>query len=428
MCEDCADADADADPAAGAIATRRPGGPADGSMMRARDGGAAAGTSGSSGSSQASGTTGATRRRLLLAGSAGAASVLLAGCSTAGRRARTIGPDPFTLGVASGYPTPEGVVLWTRLAPGLRPLRAPPMNPSCPAGSASTWEVARDEGMRASSPAAGSTRLPTAPTACMSRWRARAGTVVLVPFRRPRPSQPHRPHPHPAARASRRVPRLRLCVASCQNIEHGYFAAYRHLMATSPTCRPPRRLHLRRHLGPEPGAAAAAAESADAGRVSPPPCDLQARSGPAGSACAVSVGHGLGRPRGRQRLCRRELPSGSLPPALFLARRAAAYQAYYEHMPMPRRMAPAGPAMRIHTSLRIGDLATLLPARPPPVPQPAGLPDARPRRRQLGGRPRNARRCATRPAACSARDAGTVARRRVRALRHAAGTSSASRH
>ena len=25
--------------------------------------------------------------------------------------------DPFTLGVASGYPTPEGVILWTRLAP-----------------------------------------------------------------------------------------------------------------------------------------------------------------------------------------------------------------------------------------------------------------------------------------------------------------------
>src|SRR3954464_11135683 len=25
--------------------------------------------------------------------------------------------DPFTLGVASGAPTPDGVVLWTRLAP-----------------------------------------------------------------------------------------------------------------------------------------------------------------------------------------------------------------------------------------------------------------------------------------------------------------------
>jgi phosphodiesterase/alkaline phosphatase D-like protein len=31
--------------------------------------------------------------------------------------AQKIGDDPFTLGVASGDPTPDGIVLWTRLAP-----------------------------------------------------------------------------------------------------------------------------------------------------------------------------------------------------------------------------------------------------------------------------------------------------------------------
>jgi alkaline phosphatase D len=29
----------------------------------------------------------------------------------------SFGDNPFTLGVASGDPTPEGIVLWTRLAP-----------------------------------------------------------------------------------------------------------------------------------------------------------------------------------------------------------------------------------------------------------------------------------------------------------------------
>ncbi|HEY1175067.1 MAG TPA: PhoD-like phosphatase N-terminal domain-containing protein, partial [Phytomonospora sp.] len=49
-----------------------------------------------------------TRRTLLLAGVAG----VTAFSATASARPA----DPFTLGVASGDPTPDGVVLWTRLA------------------------------------------------------------------------------------------------------------------------------------------------------------------------------------------------------------------------------------------------------------------------------------------------------------------------
>jgi alkaline phosphatase D len=47
------------------------------------------------------------------------------------------------------------------------------------------------------------------------------------------------------------------------------------------------------------------------------------------------------------------------PPELFLARRAAAYQAYYEHMPMPRRFVPFGGRQRLHTLRRFGDLVDL---------------------------------------------------------------------
>jgi len=43
--------------------------------------------------------------------------------------------------------------------------------------------------------------------------------------------------------------------------------------------------------------------------------------------------------------------------ARFLAQRAAAYQAFWEHMPLPQSMRPVGPAMRIYDRYRFGDLA-----------------------------------------------------------------------
>ena len=52
--------------------------------------------------------------------------------------------NPFSLGVASGYPTPDSVVLWTRLAPS--PLE--PGGGMPPVVVAVNWEVATDERMR----------------------------------------------------------------------------------------------------------------------------------------------------------------------------------------------------------------------------------------------------------------------------------------
>ena len=52
--------------------------------------------------------------------------------------------DPFSLGVASGDPTPDGIVLWTRLAP--EPLRADGGMPARPVEVC--WEVARDPRLR----------------------------------------------------------------------------------------------------------------------------------------------------------------------------------------------------------------------------------------------------------------------------------------
>ena len=47
-------------------------------------------------------------------------------------------------------------------------------------------------------------------------------------------------------------------------------------------------------------------------------------------------------------------------PQLFLARRAAAYQAYYEHLPLPRWAVPSGPAMRLYAQRSFGDLASIV--------------------------------------------------------------------
>jgi phosphodiesterase/alkaline phosphatase D-like protein len=57
-------------------------------------------------------------RRQFLAGTAGTAGLLVAAAVPGAWAApsRRL-DDPFTLGVASGDPTPTGVVLWTRLAP-----------------------------------------------------------------------------------------------------------------------------------------------------------------------------------------------------------------------------------------------------------------------------------------------------------------------
>ncbi|MET9419094.1 PhoD-like phosphatase N-terminal domain-containing protein, partial [Streptomyces klenkii] len=62
--------------------------------------------------------------------------------STAELRGRDFGDTPFTLGVASGDPLPDAVVLWTRLAP--RPWEPEGGLPAVGIAFVS-WEVAEDE-------------------------------------------------------------------------------------------------------------------------------------------------------------------------------------------------------------------------------------------------------------------------------------------
>lgn len=262
--------------------------------------------------------------------------------------------DPFTLGVASGYPEPDGVVLWTRLAPeptrgggmGLEPIDV-------------AWEVAEDERF-AKTVAHGTERATAA-------W---AHSVhVEVSGLRPARDYFYRFHAGQATSAVGRtrtapardaaVERFALGLASCQQYEQGYFAAYRHLAAE--------RLDLIVHVGDyiyestwgerlvrSHGAPEAVTLDDYRNRYAlyHTDPDLQA----AHAACPWIVtwdDHEVENDYANAR-------SENLDPeAWFLARRAAAYQAYYEHLPLRRGSVPFGPHMRVHGRSTFGSLVGL---------------------------------------------------------------------
>src|SRR6185295_2363288 len=144
-----------------------------------------------------------TRRRFLLASSA-----VLAGCAAAPR----FTSDPFKLGVASGYPTPDGFVLWTRL---MGALEAPTIRVR--------WEIFADDALRKSVAAGAAT--------AEAEW-AYSVHVDAKGLEADRPywyrftagdaqSAVGRSRTAPAAWSN--PARLRFAFGSCQQYEQGYF-------------------------------------------------------------------------------------------------------------------------------------------------------------------------------------------------------------
>ncbi|WP_052071791.1 alkaline phosphatase D family protein [Sphingopyxis sp. MWB1] len=150
---------------------------------------------------------------------------IFAGLSSRAVLARSLGDYPFTLGVASGDPHPDGFVLWTRLAPK-------PLEPGSGMPRVSVpvqWQVAEDDrfehvvrsGEQMARPELGhSVHAEVQGLAPARRYWYRflaggeaspVGTVRSAP----------------AAGAA--VDRLRIGVAGCQHYEAGYFTAYRYL-------------------------------------------------------------------------------------------------------------------------------------------------------------------------------------------------------
>ena len=263
--------------------------------------------------------------------------------------------DPFTLGIASGDPWPTGVVVWTRLAPeplagdgrGGMPSRAVPVD----------WQVASDANFR---------RVVRSGTARAVPERAHAvhievdglapGAEYFYRFRAGpylSPAGRTRTAPSPLA-----TPTARLAVGSCANYANGWYTAYRRLADEDPdlvlflgdyiyeyAANPG---DVRKVLGPVASTLDSYRLRYSQYKLDP---DLQAahRAAPwvvtlddheVQNDWAADVGeHGSGGPA-------------------FLARRAAAFEAFYEHMPLRRASVPAGPDMQLYRRLDWGRLAS----------------------------------------------------------------------
>jgi alkaline phosphatase D len=286
-------------------------------------------------------------------------SGLAASCAMS-RFARATGAYPFTLGVASGQPSPDGFVLWTRLA--VDPL-APDGLGGMTGPAAVMWEVAADDGMR--------NVIRSGTAEAQHNWAHSVHVEVSG-------LQPDRPYwyrftamgersstgiartlPAPDARPTH----MRFAFASCANWQHGYFSAYRHMAAENPDLiiflgdyiyeysdeDANADKILRRHDGPTAVDLPGYRNRYALYRTDP---DLQALHASA-SGLMTWDDHEVENDYASQWSQRVEVT-----PEEFLRRRAAAYQAYYEHMPLRAASIPVGGGLRLYDHVRCGDLVS----------------------------------------------------------------------
>ena len=267
----------------------------------------------------------------------------------------TFSADPYTLGVASGCPREDSVILWTRLAP--RPLEEGGMPPS---PVEVEWQVAEDEGF-AHIAAKGVVRA-TAELAHSVHAEAkglRPGRVYWYRFRAGSAVSPVG-HTRTAPAPGNSNGRFRFAFASCQQYEQGYFAAYRDMAA--------RDLDLVVHLGDYiyekswgsrhvrqhgVGIPTTLAEFRNRYALYKSDADLQAAHA-AFPWLSIWDDHEVADDYANDRAYT------TRDPELFLKIRAAAYQAYYEHMPLPPSARPIGPNATIYEHYRFGDMLDML--------------------------------------------------------------------
>mgnify|MGYP002336029826 CR=1 FL=1 len=258
----------------------------------------------------------------------------------------------FTLGVASGDPSADGVVLWTRLAP--EPLFGGGM-PDRPV--AVRWELALDESMR---------RIVRRG---VEHARPELAHSVHVELEGLDPGREYfyrfvaGPQQSPVGRAvtapAGGVDGLRFAFVSCQDWQNGYYPAYRALVDDD--------LDLVVHLGDY------IYEYGPEGKSRPGSPPARVHEGPeVFSLESYRNRHALYRTDVALQAAHARAPwlvvwddhevennyagdipeEGTSPPGDFRARRANAYQAYYEHMPLRRAGYP-----RLYRSVDWGTLA-----------------------------------------------------------------------
>ena len=261
---------------------------------------------------------------------------------------------PFSLGVASGDPLPDGVVLWTRLAP--QPLEGGGM----PMTNVDVqWEVARDarfsaiaqKGTAIARPELGHSVHVEVSGLEPGReywYRFRAGNEV---------SRTGRTKTAPPAGAA--VDRLRFAICGCSHYEMGYFTAFRrmaeeqfdfvfhtgdYIYENRPD--PGRGDRVRLHVGHEPYTLVDYRNRYALYRMDR---DLAAAHASAPFVMSWDDHEVENNYAG-------DVDEKGTPPELFLLRRAAAYQAYYEMMPLRAGALPSGSHMRIYRRLQFGSL------------------------------------------------------------------------
>lgn len=293
-------------------------------------------------------------RRLFLSYVASLSTIPLLGQAAGTPEKVSFSADPFSLGVASGDPDHKSVILWTRLAP--KPLE--PGGGMPPVSVGVTWEIAEDESFQktagsgefTASPALGFSVHIEAKDLKADRWyyyRFKSGDATS-------PIGRTRTLPDPDSNPEK----LRFAVTSCQHWEQGLFTAYQQMKKDEPDFvfhlgdyiyeyAAGKGGNVRRHIGKE-------IESLDDYRVRY--CqyrtdkDLQAMH----AACPWfltwddhEVDNNYANDISEQR---------DVTPAQLLLRRANAYQAYYEMMPLRPSSLPKGPDMQLYRKGTFGKL------------------------------------------------------------------------
>ncbi|GAB3690682.1 alkaline phosphatase D family protein [Saccharopolyspora tripterygii] len=306
------------------------------------------------------------RRRFLGYGAAGSAAVLL-GTGTWSAASSFAAPaaaaNPFALGVASGDPVPDGIVLWTRLAPdpfaedGSGGMPAQPVRVE--------YEVATDERFAdvvrrdsvVATPELGHSVHPEISGLAPDReyfYRFRVGDDISMVGRT-------RTTPDAASTPSE----LNFAFASCQAWQDGYFTAYDHMADED--------LDLVVHLGDyiyEYGT-----EDNKRGVETDPKFHTETFD-----LARYRLQYGLYKAEEPLQRAHARFPwivtmddhevennwAGDISqvddepdqdPAEFRRRRAAAFQAMYENLPLRQAQTPSGPDMRLHRRLSYGRLA-----------------------------------------------------------------------
>jgi alkaline phosphatase D len=305
------------------------------------------------------------RTFLTLSGvAAGSAVMIAAEPATAAvlRDSQAVPGEVFTLGVASGDPLPDGVVLWTRLAPeplaldglGGMPQRTVPVR----------WEVSEDEAFR---------RVVRRGVALAEPDWAHSVHVEVSGLEPDRvywyrfhvadqvsPVGRTRTAPRPGTRLAE----VSFAFASCQAYTDGYFTAFEHLAGEDVDFV----LHLGDYIYEGGGAGTIGRAHLPATetfsltdyriRFAQYKLDPALQGAHAAAPWVVAPDdHEVENNWAGDHSQPDTEPDQD--PAVFRLRRAAAYQAYYENLPLRRSSMPRGPEMQVFRRLEFGDMLQL---------------------------------------------------------------------